>query len=617
MRSEKFPFIIRLICFWMCYFLSFRILFIIYNSSKIQDGNIGDTLLSFVYALRLDFATACILSIFPFFLWAIQQFTKLKLIHNINKFFNLSIITIITLLSVSNIKLYNEWGIQLTARALQYIFYPEEILAFIGTQELIGLFILLFILLFSAIKIYLNISDNFSAPALNNKLKTTLLIVAPTLLVIGARGGVQLAPINESSSYYSDIAFNNHAATNNIWFLMHSVEDAMKTKNIYVFMDDTEAKQMRDSLFISSENNTKHILKTNKPNIVLIILESWTADIIEKLDGEKNVTPHFHKLSDQGILFTHMYSSGFRTEQGLVSIFSGFPAQPNHSIITTPSKSEQLPCINFQLKKAGYHSSFYYGGEIEFANMKSYLIHAGVSKIIDKENFSSDQQNSKWGAHDEFVFNKQLQDLNNEQQPFFSTVLTLSTHEPFEVPIQTPFNKTNSEEKFKKAAYYTDQCLNNYFHEAKKQKWYNNTLFILVADHGHHYPLNRGYDDPESHRITAMLYGDVIADSLKGTTIDAVCNQNDLPAVILSQLNMNHADFHWSKNILNSSTQAFAYYATENVLGWISPIQNIVYSYTEKKVENIQPKSDSILDIHILKTAQAYLQSLNKQYIDY
>jgi len=312
-----------------------------------------------------------------------------------------------------------------------------------------------------------------------------------------------------------------------------------------------------------------------------------------------------------------MYGSGSRTEQGLISILSGFPSQPNHSIITNPGKAEKLPSVNYDLEKLGYHSSFYYGGEIEFANMKSYLLNTHFKKIIDKHDFEDEQLNSKWGAHDEYVLTKQLIDLKTEKQPFFSIVLTLSTHEPFEVNIQTPFNGKEEQELFKKAAYYTDDCLFKYFNEAKKQPWYNNTLFILVADHGHRLPKNRNLNMPESRRITAMITGGALADNMRGKTINKICNQNDLPAILLSQLKLPTKKYEWSKNALDEFSKEFAYYSNENVFGWITPQQNIIYSLSENKVEELQAKTQSKVNDTLLTEAKAYLQTLNKRYLDY
>jgi phosphoglycerol transferase MdoB-like AlkP superfamily enzyme len=249
--------------------------------------------------------------------------------------------------------------------------------------------------------------------------------------------------------------------------------------------------------------------------------------------------------------------------------------------------------------------------------MKSYLLNTHFEKIIDKNNFDKSQLNSKWGAHDEYVFKKQLDGLKDEKQPFFSIVLTLSTHEPFEVTMQTPFNGGEEPERFKKAAYYTDYCLYNYFTEAKKQPWYNNTLFILVADHGHHLPKNRNMDFPEGRRITMMITGGALAANQRGKTFDKISNQNDLPATILGVLKLPHTNFVWSKDLFNEKVKEFAYYSNENALGWIAPQQNLVYSFNSKKVEELQPKTQTIMNDTVLTQAKAYLQTLYEQYLNY
>lgn len=616
-NSVKIHFLVRLLIYWLLLFAFFRLAFIIYHHTKIPDGQHSETGLSFFYALRLDIATACIAIIIPFILWSVQQFYKHRFIHILNLIFNAGCISTITILSLANLKIYGEWGTPLNARAFNYLLYPKEVLSFISIWTVLLFTTICIVFIYAEIKAYRKFITNFSHPVENKKIKIALIIIIPGLLMIGIRGGLQLSPVNESSAYYSTLQINNHIATNNIWYLAHSFVEANDKQNPYVFMDSKKAKNITAELFNTPQSKTQIIVKSKKPNIVIIILESWTADIIKSLGGEDNVTPHFDELRKDGLLFTQMYASGARTDQGLASILSGFPSQPNNTIISNPSKAEKLPSLDTELGKQGYQSSFYYGGEIEFANMKSYLLDSHFEKIIDKNNFDKSQLSSKWGAHDEFVFMKQLDGLKNEKQPFFSVVLTLSTHEPFEVPMQTPFNGGEEQDRFKKAAYYTDYCLYNYFTEAKKQSWYNNTLFILVADHGHHLPMNRNMDFPEGHRITAMITGGALSDNMRGKTFDKISNQNDLPATILGILKLPHDNFVWSKDLLKENVKEFAYYSNENALGWLTPKQNIVYSFNSKKIEGLQPKTQTTLNDTILTQSKAYLQALYEQYLNY
>lgn len=611
----KIHYIIRLLLFWLAFFALYRLLFILYYH-KVLSSHLSETFLSFVYGFRLDLSTACAATAIPFLFWAIQQFFKNRWIHRANLIFNAGCITLVSVLDIANLKIYGDWGTLLSARALHFVIYPREVLNFISIGDLSLLLFYWVLLTTAGIVFYRKFVTDFSYQATGIVKRIALAFSLLVLLVFGYRGGLQLAPINESSASYSTTPINNHIATNNIWYLGHSLVEANDSKNPYLFMEDKEAKAIVDGLYQTTGVH-EEIIKTKQPNIVIIVLESWTADIIEKLGGEKGVTPHFNELCSDGLLFEQMYGSGFRTEQGLVSILSGFPAQPNNTIITTPSKAEKLPSLGIELEKLGYNSSFYYGGEIEFANMKAYLLNSHFKKIIDKNSFDKQQQNSKWGAHDEFVFKKQLSGLDEEQKPpFFSILLTLSTHEPFEVTMETPFNGNEEAEKFKKAAYYTDNCLFEYFKNAKQQPWYQNTLYILVADHGHHLPKNRNMNNPESRKITALITGGALKDSLRGKTVEKIVSQHDLPATILGALLQPHAQFNWSKDIFEDSNQQFAYYSNENVLGWVSPKQNLIYSFATQKTA-IQPKTQSILNDTVLSQAKAYLETLYNTYLDY
>jgi phosphoglycerol transferase MdoB-like AlkP superfamily enzyme len=613
----KVHYLLKLLIFWLLFFTAFRLLFVIYHHTKIPDAQHSETGLAFFYALPLDISAACAALIIPYILWSLQQFYKKRLIHRLNIGFNVFLIVIITVLSIANIKMYGEWGTLLSARAFSYLLYPKEILNFISRWSLVLLIASCILIAYVTIRAYRTYVTSFSYPIENKKIRMGVIIFIPFLLLLGYRGGFQLAPINESQSYYSSIPINNHIATNNIWYLAHSLLDANDSKNPYVFMPVDEAKKITAALYQTQKNKHIVLLKSPRPNVVIIVLESWTADIIKALGGEQDVTPHFDELRKDGLLFTQMYGSGFRTEQGLISILSGFPGQPNNSIMTTPSKAEKLPSITADLVKQGYASSFYYGGEIEFANMKSYLVNTQFEKIIDKKSFLPAQLNSKWGAHDEFVFQKQLHDLATEKKPFFSVVLTLSTHEPFEVTMKTPFNGNEEQEKFKKAAYYTDYCLSNYFNEAKKQPWYANTVFILVADHGHHLPKNRNMDYPEGRKITSMIMGGALVDSFRGKTVNKICNQNDWAAILLPQLNLPTDRFVWSNNPLDEDTKEFAYYSNENCLGWITPQKNYVYAFASKTTEELPGIVDSAVASSSMLEAKAYLQTLYQTYLDY
>ena len=268
--------------------------------------------------------------------------------------------------------------------------------------------------------------------------------------------------------------------------------------------------------------------------------------------------------------------------------------------------------LSTQFSKAGYHTAFYYGGELEFANIKAYLLGGSFSNFISINDFEKKDQNSKWGAHDGVVMQKIFSDLNKQPQPFFYTWLTLSSHEPFETPGLVLIKGNDDANKFRNTAAYTDKCLGNYFREASKSKWFSTTLFILVADHGHRLPQENDLNLPKAKHIPLLFAGEVIKDSLRGSVISRIGNQHDIAATLLHQLQLNSTRYEWSKDLLCKSTKDFAYYSNENVLGWVTSNDTTAYSFIEKRnsaSSKSSPSSES--------NAQAYLQKLYREFLKY
>ncbi|MCH8316888.1 MAG: sulfatase-like hydrolase/transferase, partial [Bacteroidetes bacterium] len=267
-------------------------------------------------------------------------------------------------------------------------------------------------------------------------------------LIIPIRGGFQLAAINQSHVYFSKNSFANHAAVNVPWNFCHSiVERSFEKTNPYNYLPEDEARVIIQKLLKTHTNglasiHSKHPSDDSRqltidsfqspvdgeqsiiinpkskivnPNVIIIILESFTSKLIQPLGGMEGIAPNFNKLTKEGILFTNIYASGDRSDKGLPAILSGFPAQPARSIVMIPSKTAKLPFISKIFKKNFYHTSFYYGGELEFANIKSYLINGEFDKIVGKDDFDPKDLNSKWGAHDHVVFDRLLDDLDIPQ----------------------------------------------------------------------------------------------------------------------------------------------------------------------------------------------------------
>jgi hypothetical protein len=218
----KIPYVLRLIIFWLIFFISFRVLFIIYQHAKIPDDVHSETGLGFWYALPVDISVACVMASIPFVLWIFQQFYKSRLIHRINLTYNFGLIILMSLLSVTNIKMYGEWGELLSNDILKNLFYPSQSLSFFSLWSLLLLFAFSALFAYIGIRFYRNYITNFSYPVENQKKRTVQIILLALMLIGGYRIDLNIASIRGNRIHYSELEINNHIATNNIWYFANS-----------------------------------------------------------------------------------------------------------------------------------------------------------------------------------------------------------------------------------------------------------------------------------------------------------------------------------------------------------------------------------------------------------
>jgi phosphoglycerol transferase MdoB-like AlkP superfamily enzyme len=348
------------------------------------------------------------------------------------------------------------------------------------------------------------------------------------------------------------------------------------------------------------------LFKTSTPNIVFLILEGWTADVIEPLGGESGVTPYFNALCREGLLFDQFYANGNRTDKGLAAIISSQPALAKSSIINNIQKFTSLPSIPAELKKKNYTTSFYYGGASEFANMKGYWINAGYEDIVDLDKFPLTKRNAEWGVHDDVLFEKVLEELGNRQTPFFASILTLSSHEPFQVPYTSAFKGKDEGDQYRNSVAFSDEALGKFFAQAKQQPWYQNTVFIILADHGHQWPKDRKSYDPDRFKIPFLVVGGALKPEYVGTINHTIASQIDIAAMVLTQLKSNASAFNWSKNFLDTAYHPYAVFTYNDGIGIVKNGVRLVFDQESK--QRIWQEGDSTRFGALEKEARAYEQ---------
>lgn len=611
---------LKYLCFWLLLFAFYRLLFIIvYHRLCIPDiGSAREALSAFFYAMKLDLSMMAYLTVVPMVISFFWLFFPKKWLSRIIDGFTIINIIAYSFIAFGEIGIYNEWRTKLNYKALAYFQHPQEIFNSISTVTFFLLLAGALVLIAFWIWLYYR-SFRFTKVELTEPwyFKTTFAVVIPMVMFYFMRGGLMTIPISQSQSWYSKNQTLNDAAVNSGWNLFQNIIDmqSLLKGNPFKSYPDAMAIQTVKEIHKVEKDTTINVLSKYRPNIVLIILESWSADLVGALGDSLNITPNFDRLSKEGILFTRLYSSGNRSQQGMASIFGGFPAIPITTLTEHPEKYHRLPSLTQDLNKEGYRSSFYFGGQLIYGNIKSYIMYNQFHRIVEGDDFNSSIPRGKLGVHDEFLFNRHIEDMKTEPQPFFTTMFTLSSHSPYDQPIKNKITKEVPEKDFVNSAWYTDYALGKYIESAQKQPWFSNTLFILVADHSHVSHQQHSLQTFEYHRIPMLWFGPVIKPEYRGMRIDKIASQTDLPATLLKQLGLNSSLYPWSKNLFNPYSPQFAYFESNDGLGWKTPSGYFVYNKLQDRFldKKIKPEVEE----QTVKEGKSYLQEVFREFLEY
>jgi phosphoglycerol transferase MdoB-like AlkP superfamily enzyme len=588
--------------YWMCFFVVGRIAFLLYHSGQTSLLTVREILTVLFLGLRMDLAMTGYWLILTGILFAIP-YVQPKLIWYAQNIITIVLLVICITLVVVDLELYSHWGFRMNKTPLFYI--SPEAAGSVNTGHLV-LLIFLYLVLFSA---SLYVYFKTIAPKVRQLAPlplrfTPLMLLLTCALIIPIRSSFSVAPLNTGVVYFhKTLAFPNHAGINVVWNFFNSLSARDNLQYPSNFFSGNAAQLLRQ---MESTNSATNLLRTKRPNVILIIIESFTANIIEPLGGLKGITPHLNALTHEGILFDHFYASGDRTDKGLIAVLSAYPAQPQTSIIRIPHKTQNLPFLSRTMENFGYHTSFVYGGDIGFANMEAYLTTSGFRHITEDSDFDSHLDNSKWGVADHFVFQRMLEECDTAQHPFFKVMLTLSSHEPFEVPMEPVLKGTDERSLFLNACIYTDRSLGEFIRQSKQKPWWNSTLIIITADHGHRFPNATELKEKERFKIPMLWLGGALRKA--DTVIHTVGGQTDIANTLLGQIDQSQPKFTFSKDLLAPDVKSFAVYSFQNGFGYLDPDAEYIYDFDFKKFSKQTGKPEN------LKYGNAYMQALFNDY---
>jgi phosphoglycerol transferase MdoB-like AlkP superfamily enzyme len=562
----------------------------------------------FGYGSKMDLSISAYLLLFPGLVFIATSWFGGKLISGILNVYTLIILLIFGFLVFADLELYRNWGFRMDTTPLMYLKNPKEAAGsanILASLLLIGFWLVFTFFVFKAYKVFIG----SKLKILNKSNWVTSLIFLPLVaaLIIPIRGGFGIAPLNIGSVYFQkEKVFANHAAINVIWNIGYSLTKRKEVKP-YIYFDNSVAEKLFNENY-SDNGETVKLLYNDKPNIIVIIMESFTNKIIEPLGGMKGITPNFSKLVHDGILYSNCFASGDRTDKGILSVLNGYPGHPELAIVNFPKKTESLPYLNVDLMSLGYYSEFVYGYDIDYANFRSYFVNAKYDKVVSKADFNPSQCNSKWGVHDHYVLNRMFEECNKAKTPFFFAFASQSSHEPFDVPMKTVIQGKDDENLYLNSAYYADSSLGDFIKKAKTQNWWKNTLVVIVADHGTRHPNNSANYTLGKYRIPMLWIGGALAKT--DTVINTYCSQSDIAYTLLKQVNLENKKYKFSQNFLSTNAPSFGYYLFNNGFGFITNDKTLIFD----NVAKIPILEEGNINKDFSDIGKAYLQVLTTDF---
>lgn len=605
--KDRAIFLCKYLLFWMLYYSAMRLLFMLYQRQLTELGG------AMVHGWHMDLSMAGYVMVLASLLVALMWPLGAQWHVRVFRWLTLVLLTAQSVVAVVDIELYRHWGFRIDATPLLYLRTPKEAMASTPLGTALGLTALCAALVYGFFMLYkLLCNKNLQQLQRGRWWMLPALLLVAGCMVLPIRGGLGIAPMNPGKVYFSPRMYSNHAALNVMWNFIYA---CTLSGDINQRQPDTvtasEAEAAFAALMPAQPCPPPTLLRTQRPNVVVLLLESFTAKAMGFCGSTMGLSPCLDTLARQGMIYTQLYSAGDRSDKGIVATLSGFPAQPQSSVIKYPSKTASLPSISRTLAEQGYSTAFYYGGDPTFANIHGFLYQCRFDRIVAHEEFPREQRNSKWGAHDEYVLNRLLAELDTARGPFFKMLFTLTSHEPFELPRQPKSHIGRSEEeRFMRTLHYTDSCLGRFMEQAQQRSWYDSTLFVLIADHGHYLPLGDETHAARRFHIPMLWLGGALSDTAPRIN-SRVGGQIDLAATLLAQLGMDHAAFAFSKDLNSPSAREFAFYTFNNGYGFVTPTDTLMFDLTAQRTIGPPPSDSSLLWAgSFFRTYQDYHQGL-------
>ncbi|BAK71346.1 LTA synthase family protein [Aliarcobacter butzleri] len=609
-------------------FLIGRFFFYLLYFERFNDISLSESLLTFIYGLRMDTIVICIILVIPTIFLAITP----KIFSNfISKFLNIYILFFVVIalfIECASFPFFAQYDLRPNYLFIEYLEYPQEVTSLLFKDYKFE-FIAIFILIIATIKIYSKSKFiNFEQVFKQNYI-SRILILAPILLVLflGIRSSLGHRPVNVSDALYSTNRVINEITKNSLHSLGYAYYSNKKAENNiskYGKIDIKEAYKVASlAIGIDYKDEKKPFYREVKSkltskkqkNLVIFIQESMGAQFTGFI-GKQNFTPNLDNLAQDYLSFTNLYSNGTRSVRGLAALTSGTLPINGVEVIKRNKSQEDYFTVASLLKPYGYKSSFIYGGEARFDNMKGWYLGNGFDEVIEQKDFKNPIFTSTWGVSDEDLVikaNEKFKSYYENNEKFVSVMFSSSNHMPFELPDgKIEFEKNIPKTSVENAIKYADFAIGKFFELAKKEDYFKDTVFVVIADHN-----VRVYGDQivpiDMFQIPAVIVSSDIPHQIftnLTSQSDVLATALDLIGIDLSYPILGNSIFKDNKKNINLMIfdEIYAYRKEDKVAILVPNMPIKTYLYKDKKL--IEIENDLVLE----KEALALIYVLDDMY---
>jgi phosphoglycerol transferase MdoB-like AlkP superfamily enzyme len=541
------------------YYLAILILFFIgrlglfalyFERFKAEDVNYW---MSFVYGLRMDVIFTSMLFVIPTLVLTLSPKRIKRFSSALVKYYFLVVVGVLIYLENATFPFFAQYDVRPNYLFVEYLEYPKEVFSMLLADYLFE-FIMAFMMIVVAIYMYLKVTADrflevFEMPYLK---RAALFLPLALLLVMGIRSSFGHRPANISDAMYSTNRIVNEITKNTPYSIAYAVYANKKyghgeSIKKYGTMDVDEAlRRVNKRLNIESSDAASplrrlemtHFKRENPKNLVIFLQESLGAQFVGSVGGEAGITPNIDRLASEGILFKDLYSNGTRSIRGIAGVVSGNFSIPGKGVLKRNKSQRDFFTLSSLLEPLGYKTMFLYGGESRFDNMKGWFLGNGFDEIIDEPKFLNPQYVGTWGVCDHEVAdhaNEEFKTMHANNQNFAALIFSTSNHAPFDFP-EGKFELVEGVEKksVKNAIKYADFAIGKFIDDARKEAYYKDTVFVVVADHN-----VRVYGDDVVPVNMFHIPGLILSEGIEPKIYDKIATQPDVLATALDLMGVD------------------------------------------------------------------------------